>query len=264
LLIVAKTQEESDRLHKLLAEEDSQKMYLARVHGEVKFSEFVVDRPIRCISRKLSKYETCDESDPTGKLAKTRFERVFYDQASDTSVIRCFPLTGRTHQIRLHCLYAGYPIVNDINYGGSFMGNCYLDNIFPQSTEDRDNPELAKRRDNPILHYVQQREMSEYVVFDRTKAMEIFLHSKKYKLGNQEFETEEPYWAAKDFKFAPIFVKKWLEKKATTQICPKCEKKEDHELAKFHPEALKQTVDAQVSSEIPEKKEGLFVGEGDE
>lgn len=261
---MAKTQEESDRLHKLLAEEDSRKMYLARVHGEVKFSEFVVDRPIRCISRKLSKYETCPESDPSGKPAKTRFELVFYDPDSDTSVLHCFPLTGRTHQIRLHCLYAGHPIVNDINYGGFFMGNCYLDNVFPQSAEDRDNPELVKRRENPILHYVQQRDMTEYVVLDRTKAMEIFLHSKKYKLGDLEFETPDPYWAAKDFKFAPIFVKKWLEKKATMTNCAKCHKQEDQELAKFHPEVAKETTDPPPVSQIPEKKEPQFVGESED
>lgn len=110
--------------------------------------------------------------------------------------------------------------MNDINYGGVFMGNCYLDCMFPKS--ETATEELLKRRDNPILQYVQQREMSDYVVFDRTKAMEIFLHSKEYKLLDYKFETEDPYWAKEDFKFEKYFVDKWKETKKKEGLCLKC------------------------------------------
>ncbi|CAN0300220.1 unnamed protein product, partial [Hapterophycus canaliculatus] len=43
--------------------------------------------------------------------------RVRYDAASDTSVVECTPVHGRTHQIRLHLQWAGHPIANDPCYG---------------------------------------------------------------------------------------------------------------------------------------------------
>lgn len=38
-------------------------------------------------------------------------------------VIRAFPLTGRTHQIRLHCCYLGLPLIGDVKYGGPHEWN---------------------------------------------------------------------------------------------------------------------------------------------
>lgn len=52
------------------------------------------------------------------KPALTTFERLWYDARTDTSLVRCVPLTGRTHQIRAHLQHTGYPIANDAAYGG--------------------------------------------------------------------------------------------------------------------------------------------------
>jgi len=43
---------------------------------------------------------------------------MFYNESSNTTVLKCFPLTGRTHQIRVHLKSIGHPIANDIKYGG--------------------------------------------------------------------------------------------------------------------------------------------------
>lgn len=55
---------------------------------------------------------------PAGKPSSTLFAHVHYDADSDTSVLAALPLTGRTHQIRVHALFMGHPIANDPAYGG--------------------------------------------------------------------------------------------------------------------------------------------------
>ncbi len=52
-----------------------------------------------------------------GKEALTEFELVTY--RNGISVIKFFPRTGRTHQIRVHCNSAGFPILGDVLYGGT-------------------------------------------------------------------------------------------------------------------------------------------------
>ena len=54
-----------------------------------------------------------EEQRKTAKEAETMFRFESYDQESDTSIIRCFPRTGRTHQIRVHLKSLGSPIAND-------------------------------------------------------------------------------------------------------------------------------------------------------
>jgi hypothetical protein len=56
-----------------------------------------------------------------GKPAFTRFRLLAYSAADDTSLVECMPLTGRTHQIRLHLQLLGNPIANDPCYGGKLM-----------------------------------------------------------------------------------------------------------------------------------------------
>ena len=53
-----------------------------------------------------------------GKPSKSRFRFLDYDHKSNTSLILCYPMTGRGHQLRLHLQFLGYPIVDDVQYGG--------------------------------------------------------------------------------------------------------------------------------------------------
>ena len=63
--------------------------------------------------------ELKSESDRKGiKPAQTSFTLLSYDASSDTSLVLAKPVTGRTHQIRLHLQKLGHPVANDQCYGG--------------------------------------------------------------------------------------------------------------------------------------------------
>ena len=58
-----------------------------------------------------------------GKHAKTRFQYLYYDQNSHTTLIACYPITGRSHQIRVHLQWIGFPILDDVQYGGGHVND---------------------------------------------------------------------------------------------------------------------------------------------
>ncbi|KAI8082684.1 pseudouridine synthase [Gilbertella persicaria] len=87
-----------------------QKEYICRVSGEFPRERIVCREPIKTLSYTVS----LNYVHPQGKSCATIFERVSYN--GRTSLVRCKPLSGRTHQIRVHLRYLGYPIANDPIY----------------------------------------------------------------------------------------------------------------------------------------------------
>ena len=65
-------------------------------------------------------FESLESSvyEKTVKPSQTVFSVVQYDSKTDSTILLCRPMTGRTHQIRLHLQFLGHPIANDPNYGG--------------------------------------------------------------------------------------------------------------------------------------------------
>lgn len=57
------------------------------------------------------------EIQPDGKAAVTRYETL--EVRGGAAHLRLWPLTGRTHQLRLHCAHAGCPILGDAQYGAA-------------------------------------------------------------------------------------------------------------------------------------------------
>jgi 23S rRNA pseudouridine1911/1915/1917 synthase len=115
LLLVAKTEEYWKYLTALFKNRQIIKRYLALVSGEVSL-EGRVEMPIGRSQRHFGRFEVREN----GKKSETRFERVAVINFSGRkySLIGIDLKTGRTHQIRVHFRYLGWPLVGDRLYGG--------------------------------------------------------------------------------------------------------------------------------------------------
>ena len=102
------------RYTKLLKEGCFEKIYLAVVVGEMHGSG-TVELPIRRAEASIILRETCKPEADGAEYAKTEYQVLATDGA--ISVLRVKPITGRTHQIRVHLSALGHPILGDRLYG---------------------------------------------------------------------------------------------------------------------------------------------------
>ncbi|MFM2481122.1 23S rRNA pseudouridine(955/2504/2580) synthase RluC [Celerinatantimonas sp. YJH-8] len=113
VLLIAKKRSCLRELHRQLREKDVQKDYLALVHGLWPKKLNVVDAPLA--KNLLSSGERLVKVDAVeGKPSVTRFK--LERGLGNMSLIKASPVTGRTHQIRVHCQHSGYSIAGDTKY----------------------------------------------------------------------------------------------------------------------------------------------------
>lgn len=167
VVIMAKTKSAADLFRSQLHSDMVQKTYLCRVKGNFEHEKINVVRSIIFVNKAKGIYTDCEDNtelkeyyttvynekfDKSGvkknlndsdnendekndpKYAETNFEKIFYDEESNTSVLYAKPITGRTHQIRIHLRYLGYPIANDPCYGG----------IVYNDLKEFENPDMLK------------------------------------------------------------------------------------------------------------------------
>lgn len=112
LLMVAKNDSTHEFLAKQLEEKTVTRTYVALVWGVIKNDTGTIDAPI---GRDKSDRKKMGVTENNSKHAVTHFKVL--ERYANTTLIELNLETGRTHQIRVHMNYIGYPIVNDPVYG---------------------------------------------------------------------------------------------------------------------------------------------------
>ena len=113
VLLVAKKRSALRSLHEQLREKGMQKDYLALVRGQWQSHVKVVQAPL--LKNILQSGERIVRVNQEGKPTETRFK--VEERYEFATLVRCSPVTGRTHQIRVHTQFAGHPIAFDDRYG---------------------------------------------------------------------------------------------------------------------------------------------------
>ncbi|KAF1324573.1 Rna pseudouridylate synthase, partial [Globisporangium splendens] len=172
--------------------------------------------PLRCLSARDAVWECHGDGKPSETLVS------LVRHGNSTSLLKCKPITGRTHQIRLHLQLIGFPIANDPCYGGELH--------FGESKERQEEIAKAKEKKNELppkkevdFSAPQQPNESEDEFMKRTcswcyigadeafnetqlHCSKIWLHALVYKvrylinllphLDGHVFQVPEPSWAS--------------------------------------------------------------------
>lgn len=121
LLLFARGAEMQRYFSRLFREHQVKKRYVAVVTGEVEHAAGEVNLPIAADwpNRPLRKIDA-----ELGKPSLTRYRLLARDADADTSRVELEPVTGRTHQLRVHMAAIGHPIAGDALYGSKTSGRA--------------------------------------------------------------------------------------------------------------------------------------------
>lgn len=230
VLILAKNCYTANKIQAKIRSRDMRKVYLARVRGmfphassDIQYfssdelfqqSDKVtkVDSPIFTVEPKKRFRAGLSPA----REATTNFYPIRYIAASDETVVACQPLTGRTHQIRIHLARLGHAISNDPFYN-------YQNTLYPKRLQfmlDVENWETSGLSENQLSERFHefvieceelqkrrtQSEFSEKCMYCGTpsipdpapETLELYLHAWKYSdiEGKLSFESALPKWAS--------------------------------------------------------------------
>ena len=115
LLLIARNKLSAGILADAMQEGRIQKTYLAVLEGEDCPDEGTVEKPLHRTAASIIVREICSPDTPDAEPSKTEF-RVLA-RGGGCSLVEAKPITGRTHQLRVHFASIGHPIVGDSLYG---------------------------------------------------------------------------------------------------------------------------------------------------
>jgi len=185
LVIFARNKEQAKLLSNKFHDRQVQKTYIARVVGKFPSETIVCNQKLE-----FDEHDCVGSCNDSGKEATTIFKLVSYNFETGHSLVECKPLTGRTHQIRLHLQYLGHPIVNDPLYGSDCNSYRMEDDICFPSVDvlSEDIVQKGKELNCPICPRV--------TVWDsKERSYLIWLHAKEYRSSDWTFQSLLPSWA---------------------------------------------------------------------
>lgn len=112
-ILISKRRSALRSLHEQLRNKTMDKQYLALVRGQWQKHVKLIAAPL--LKNTLKSGERVVRVDAQGKPSETRFRIV--EKYAQCTLVEASPITGRTHQIRVHALHAGHPIACDPKYG---------------------------------------------------------------------------------------------------------------------------------------------------
>ncbi|CFQ48936.1 ribosomal large subunit pseudouridine synthase A [Yersinia frederiksenii] len=112
VIVVALTKAAERELKRQFREREPKKSYVARVWGHLTQDEGLIALPLICDWPNRPKQKVCYE---TGKSSQTEYLVLSRDTDGSTRV-KLSPITGRSHQLRVHMLAIGHPILGDRFY----------------------------------------------------------------------------------------------------------------------------------------------------
>ncbi|WP_299019347.1 bifunctional tRNA pseudouridine(32) synthase/23S rRNA pseudouridine(746) synthase RluA [uncultured Photobacterium sp.] len=119
LIMLAINKDSERNLHKQFRERETEKVYYARVWGRMEQDSGTVDLPLICDWPNRPMQKVCFED---GKPSVTHFQVISRDENS--TLVRLRPVTGRSHQLRVHMLALGHPILGDEFYAHEEAREC--------------------------------------------------------------------------------------------------------------------------------------------
>ncbi|MFO7538725.1 MAG: RluA family pseudouridine synthase [Chloroflexota bacterium] len=116
LIVVAKNERALRHLQNQFRRRTVHKQYLALVEGQIQPGEALIDAPIGRDPKQRKRMAIIPtNSSATAREAQTHYRAQQY--FDEHTLVTCQLRTGRTHQIRVHMAYVGYPLVGDTVYG---------------------------------------------------------------------------------------------------------------------------------------------------
>lgn len=122
LIVLARGREMHRRISAMFREHRVEKRYIAIVAGQLQAAgEIELPLGPDWPNRPRQKVDFA-----RGKPSLTRYRLLGHDPGADTSRVELEPMTGRTHQLRVHLAATGHPIAGDALYGGDASGRLLL------------------------------------------------------------------------------------------------------------------------------------------
>ena len=122
LIIVAKNDAARQHLQRQFKRREVKKVYLALVEGHLEPARGLIDAPIGRDPRRRKRMAVV-KAEEGGREAQTKYQVVEYfalqvgGMSRPYTLVEAQPVTGRTHQVRIHFAFIGHPLVGDPTYG---------------------------------------------------------------------------------------------------------------------------------------------------